>query len=116
MQSKFLVSTAALALISSPAFAQTDQSDDFHNDSMIVITAPYVDDLDIVAGTSSLSGEELAESARGQIGDTLTKLPGVSATSFTPGSSRPVLRGFQGPTRASADRWHWNLGRGLQLC
>jgi iron complex outermembrane receptor protein len=33
---------------------------------------------------------------RPQLGDTLARLPGVSATSFSPGASRPVLRGFQG--------------------
>jgi iron complex outermembrane receptor protein len=32
----------------------------------------------------------------GQLGDLLTKIPGVSSTSFAPGSSRPVLRGQQG--------------------
>ena len=99
MKSKFLFSAASLSFMVTPAFAQnqTGQSDDFHNDDMIVVTAPYVDQLDILAGTSALSGEDLAESLRGQIGETLTKLPGVSATSFAPGSSRPVLRGFQGP-------------------
>ena len=30
------------------------------------------------------------------IGDTLADLPGVSATSFGPSSSRPILRGEQG--------------------
>ncbi len=100
MQNKFLISTASLALMVSPAYAQTqaDQSDDdFHNERMIIVTAPYVEQLDILAGTSALTGEDLSEQVRGQIGDTLTKLPGVSATSFAPGSSRPVLRGFQGP-------------------
>lgn len=99
MKSKFLISAASLAMIASPAVAQnqSDQSDDFHNDDMIIVTAPYIDQLDILAGTSALTGDELAESLRGQIGDTLTKLPGVSTTSFAPGSSRPVLRGFQGP-------------------
>ncbi|MEP2989572.1 MAG: TonB-dependent receptor [Parasphingorhabdus sp.] len=96
MKSKFLISAASLALIASPAVAQ-NQSDDFHNDDMIIVTAPYIDQLDILAGTSALTGDELAENLRGQIGDTLTKLPGVSTTSFAPGSSRPVLRGFQGP-------------------
>ena len=99
MKTRFLASVASFALISSPALAQDQQSqsDDFHNENMIVVTAPYIDQLDILAGTSSLSGEDLAEDTRGQIGETLTKLPGVSATSFAPGSSRPVLRGFQGP-------------------
>ena len=64
---------------------------------MIIVTAPYIDQLDILAGTSALSGEELTENLRGQLGDSLTSLPGVSSTSFAPGSSRPVLRGFQGP-------------------
>ncbi|CAO1654395.1 TonB-dependent receptor [Parasphingorhabdus sp. NYA22] len=103
---KFLISAAILALPAAPAFAQQDNSaeqrskglsDDFHNDDMIVVTAPYVDQLDILAGTSVLTGDELAENLRGQIGDSLTGLPGVSSTSFAPGSSRPVLRGFQGP-------------------
>lgn len=104
--SKFLISAAILALPAAPALAQKDTSaqqradglsDDFHNDDMIVVTAPYVEQLDILAGTSVLSGDQLAEDLRGQIGDSLTGLPGVSSTSFAPGSSRPVLRGFQGP-------------------
>ncbi len=96
-----LLASASIA----PAFAQdsegkssetTNQEDDFHIDAEIVVTAPYGKRLDILAGTSALAGAELAAQARGQIGDTLLKLPGVSATSFTPGASRPVLRGFQG--------------------
>ncbi|MEH6661800.1 MAG: TonB-dependent receptor [Parasphingorhabdus sp.] len=103
---KFLASAAILMLPVSPALAQQDDtaeqrssglSDDFHDDDMIIVTAPYVDQLDLLAGTSALSGDELAQDLRGQIGDSLTSLPGVSSTSFSPGSSRPVLRGFQGP-------------------
>ncbi len=74
----------------------TVQEDDFHTDKEIVVTAPYVERLDILSGTSSLSGEKLATETQGQIGEMLTSLPGVSATSFSPGASRPVLRGFQG--------------------
>ncbi len=102
----FTASLGALSLASiSPANAQeTDepktatpaQSDDFHVDKEIVVTAPYVERLDILSGTSALSGEKLAAETQGQIGDMLTSLPGVSATSFGPGASRPVLRGFQG--------------------
>ncbi|MEQ1550221.1 TonB-dependent receptor [Sphingorhabdus sp.] len=94
-------SILACMLISSPSFAQeksdTDANDDdFHRTGEIVVTAPYFERLDLLAGTSAISGEDLAQQSRGQIGDTLLSLPGVSATSFTPGSSRPVLRGFQG--------------------
>lgn len=74
-----------------------DDGDDFHIDNTIVITAPYAGDLNILAGTSVLSGDNLTQDLEPQIGEVLAKLPGVSATSFSPGASRPILRGFQGP-------------------
>jgi iron complex outermembrane recepter protein len=72
--------------------------DDLHSDAPeIIVTAPFARDrLDLLTGTSVLAGEALAAGIRAQIGDTLDDLPGVSATSFGPGASRPVLRGFQG--------------------
>ncbi len=101
----FAVPLSAL-LVANPSYAHQSvegsagqefiQSDDFHTDKEIVVTAPYVERLDILSGTSALSGEELAQQSQGQIGDMLTSLPGVSATSFGPGASRPVVRGFQG--------------------
>ena len=108
LSSSLLLSVATLAL-AAPAYAQdmdtndsADHShdqipgDDFHNDDEIVVTGKYVKQLDVLAGVSVIGGEKLAEDIRPQIGDSLTKLPGVSATSFTPGASRPVLRGMQG--------------------
>lgn len=88
-----------------PAYAQSNdaasksdsaQNDDFHGADEIVVTAPYVERLDILSGTSTVTGEVLAEKTRAQLGDILASLPGVSATSFSPGASRPVLRGYQG--------------------
>lgn len=92
---------AGVALGAVPAMAQETPARpraDIHDEAtaQIVVTARYVDNLDILAGTSVLSGTDLAQSIRPQLGDTLTALPGVSATSFSPGASRPVLRGFQG--------------------
>lgn len=98
------VSALSLAL-AAPVYAQQSnsasteariQSDDFHGPDDIVVTAPFVERLDILSGTSAISGEVLAEKTRAQLGDILTSLPGVSATSFSPGASRPVLRGYQG--------------------
>jgi iron complex outermembrane recepter protein len=106
--SRLLPSTLALAIASlSPAFAQESpvdkvQADDFHADKEIVVTAPYGKQLDILSGTSAITGETLAQDMRGQIGDTLTALPSVSATSFSPGASRPVLQPGCG-----AHRWYW---------
>ena len=63
----------------------------------IVVTAPFrQSEADVLAGTTIVSGEELERSLRPTIGETLTRQPGVSATSFGPNASRPVLRGFQG--------------------
>lgn len=76
-----------------PPLARGPHSDDSDE---IIVTAPFVRELDVLAGTSVLSGANLQRELRTQIGDTLTRLPGVSATSFSPGASRPVLRGFQG--------------------
>jgi iron complex outermembrane receptor protein len=85
--------------LAAPAFAQDSTAsggDDVHTGEPIVVTAPYVRSLDILGNVSVLEGDELARDIRGQIGDTLTRQPGVSATSFSPGASRPVLRGFSG--------------------
>jgi len=97
----FPSATLTLALLlSAPAYAQDTTArggeDDFHTDRSIVVTAPYVRSLDILGNISVLEGEKLAQDIRGQIGDSLTNQPGVSATSFSPGASRPVLRGFSG--------------------
>jgi iron complex outermembrane recepter protein len=78
--------------------APADGSDHLHSPESpeIIVTAPFVRELDVLAGKSVLTGTDLARDLRPQIGDTLDDLPGVSATSFGPGASRPVLRGFQG--------------------
>ncbi len=102
----FLTSTALA--VAAPAYAnepagqppagENRAGDHVHEDQggEIVITAPFVRNLDLLAGAVSLSGDTLVRNIRPQLGDTLSGLPGVSATSFSPGSSRPVLRGFQG--------------------
>lgn len=101
---KFLrasVSLVAVA-IAAPALAQTADAGRsaaspgaVGND--IIITAPVTrSERDVLQGTSVLTGEALTRELRPTIGETLSKLPGVSATSFGPSASRPVLRGFQG--------------------
>lgn len=51
---------------------------------------------DVLGGTAVLAQEELTRELRPTIGETLAQQPGVSATSFGPNASRPVLRGFIG--------------------
>lgn len=63
----------------------------------IIVSAPYrQSETDVLSGTSVVTGEELTRSLRPTIGETLAHQPGVSASSFGPSASRPILRGFQG--------------------
>ncbi|RJG54817.1 TonB-dependent receptor [Sphingobium terrigena] len=84
-----------------PALAQTpdDAADQAYHDNRadIIVTAiiPRRQG-DILSGTSVVTGEELTRNMRSTIGETLARQPGVSATSFGPNASRPILRGFQG--------------------
>ncbi|WP_233998238.1 TonB-dependent receptor [Erythrobacter sp. QSSC1-22B] len=91
----------ATTVLASPALAQSapeTNRDPVHGDEsrVIIVTADFVDELDILAGTSIVTGDELLRQLEPQIGDVLARQPGVSATSFSPGASRPVLRGLQG--------------------
>ncbi|PAX06717.1 TonB-dependent receptor [Sphingomonas lenta] len=63
----------------------------------VVVTAPVQRTEDeLLQGVTVLTGAELDRQIRGTIGETLARQPGVSATSFGPNASRPILRGFQG--------------------
>lgn len=92
----------AAALFPAPVFAQADDDQvtapvlHESHDTEIVITGFRRDRDDVISGTTVISGEELARELRPTIGETLARQPGVSATSFGPNASRPVLRGFQG--------------------
>ncbi|MBP7137097.1 MAG: TonB-dependent receptor [Sphingomonadaceae bacterium] len=94
-------SIPALLASASPALAEPPQ-DQGHGDhdatsEDIIITALYGrNQKDVLGGTSVVSGLDLARELKPTIGETLSHQPGVSATSFGPNASRPVLRGFQG--------------------
>jgi iron complex outermembrane recepter protein len=85
-----------------PQTSQRSPADDFHDDStrdssgQIVVTAQGLNQLDVLAGTSVLEGDDLQRNQTGQLGEVLDQLPGVTASGFAPGASRPILRGFSG--------------------
>ncbi len=84
--------------LSSPVLAQ-DRDDSYHSDAdqdIVVTGALRVSRQDALSGVAVLSSQELASAMRSSLGETLTDTPGVSATSFGPNASRPVLRGLQG--------------------
>lgn len=96
------LSVSILALsVATPALAD-DQRGVPHRhgahseDGVIVVSAGGIDRLDLLAGATVVETDEIERNNAGQIGDVLAKLPGVSATGFAPGASRPILRGFDG--------------------
>lgn len=77
--------------------AQDHAHDHDQPDSEIVVTGTRARSAnDLLGGTAVLANEELTRSLRPTIGETLASQPGVSATSFGPNASKPVLRGFTG--------------------
>ncbi|HKY79984.1 MAG TPA: TonB-dependent receptor plug domain-containing protein, partial [Sphingobium sp.] len=87
----------ALPAAAQPAAAPT-QPQNYHDQQADIIVTAIIPRRqgDILSGTSVISGAELTRALRPTIGETLAHQPGVSATSFGPNASRPVLRGFQG--------------------
>lgn len=93
------------ALFSVPALAQREPPPDVgqahghqedHPENVVVTAIIPRAHIDVLGGTSVLSGEALARNMRSSLGETLGRQPGVSSTSYGPGASRPILRGFSG--------------------
>src|SRR5438309_808184 len=74
---------------------QPDTDTDEENQP-IVVTGTLRPATDVLGGVSVIDQDELAHDLKPSLGDTLTDMPGVSATSFGPTASRPILRGEQG--------------------
>src|SRR3546814_8943219 len=75
----------------------SDWSSDVCSSDLIIVSGAFQRNRqDILSGTSVLTGTEVTRQLKPTIGETLANQPGVSATSFGPNASRPVLRGFQG--------------------
>ncbi|MDJ0641609.1 MAG: TonB-dependent receptor [Erythrobacter sp.] len=100
-----LAGALSLAFVASPALADDDSdttSDsaqdegDPHYRGNIIVAADGLEELDFIAGQDVIDLDDIQRDLNGQLGDLLIKVPGVSATSFTPGASRPILRGLDG--------------------
>ena len=104
------IAVAALSGTTAPAHAESAIADAPRNNAAappphyhsptpadIIVTAPYQQDrFDSLSGISILQGDQLIQALRPSIGETLARTAGVSATSFGPTASRPILRGQQG--------------------
>jgi iron complex outermembrane receptor protein len=66
--------------------------------SPVIVTAPLSPaQADLVEGSTVLEGAELDRRRAATLGETLQNTPGVSATQFGAGASRPIIRGQGGP-------------------
>ena len=99
------ISLAALAFALIPAASAeahddapvADQADPDHLPQEIVVTGAVTQNRqDALSGVAVIQAAELTQALRPSIGETLEHTPGVTATSFGPTASRPVLRGLQG--------------------
>jgi len=66
------------------------------NDNAIVVTGTRRRASDVLGGVAVIDKQELSREIRPSIGETLASQPGVTASSFGPTASRPILRGLQG--------------------
>ncbi len=65
---------------------------------IIVTGAPFgVTDRASLLAVEVLDEEDLAVAPAATLGDLVSGLPGVRSTAFSPGASRPVIRGLSGP-------------------
>lgn len=103
MRNILFSASVASAALCAPAYAQSSGDRQVETAAAgqrgpeIIVTAPFQQsEEDVLQGTSVVTGEELQRQLRPSIGETLARQPGVSATSFGPTASRPILRGFQG--------------------
>jgi len=77
--------------------ASVQAQEDAEPESTIIVTSPLRHAAhDVLGSTTVLRRDDLQRALRASLGDTLATLPGMSATSFGPAASRPVLRGQQG--------------------
>ena len=65
-------------------------------DQEIIVTGVRKKAGDVLGGLTVLDSEDLAREVRPSIGETLARQPGVTASSFGPTASRPILRGLSG--------------------
>ena len=86
----------AFAGIALPSYAQDNNKS---LDSVTVTADPFgsSESAMILAPAKVLSGDELRNKLGGSIGETLSNELGVSASGFSSGASRPIIRGLDGP-------------------
>lgn len=96
--------TALIMPVATPVLAQSAGQDPeaperaTQLDDIIVTGAPFGISAEAsLIAVDVLDEEALVTAPSGTLGDVLSGLPGVRSTAFSPGASRPVIRGLAGP-------------------
>ncbi|HEU4498015.1 MAG TPA: TonB-dependent receptor [Sphingomicrobium sp.] len=87
---------AGSTAVEAESAAAAQDSDHHDHEDEIVVTGVRRKAGDVLGGLSVLDAEDLAKELRPSIGETLARQPGVTASSFGPTASRPILRGLSG--------------------
>lgn len=90
------VSAAAQTLPPDPHAHSAGEDAVFLEDYVVTATPFRRDQADVAAATTILAGRNLQLKRQATLGDTLAGEVGMSATSFGPGASRPLIRGLGG--------------------
>jgi iron complex outermembrane receptor protein len=107
MRINLLKGTKLVGAIASGVLASAVYADDgdlaghsdaeYHLDKVVVQSSALQDTLfNSAQSVSVMSGIDLDEKARNNLGDTLAQEPGITSSSFGPGAGRPVIRGIGG--------------------
>jgi len=94
-----LLSAAAAAVLSAPAFAQEiyTPSGGGGIETVTVTASPVATSLDDTASiVAQVSRSDIIEAGGGNLADALANVPGVSSSGFAAGASRPIIRGMDG--------------------
>lgn len=90
--------SALLALAALPAAAQEQSTETPTLLPPVLVSAPLPTQADeMPEGSTVLEGQKLQQRRAATLGETLDHTPGIAATAFGPGASRPVIRGQGGP-------------------
>jgi iron complex outermembrane receptor protein len=91
------LAAATLANAQTNPHPDSDHPDILALDTLVVSAGPDAKSaFDLAQGTAVLLGDQLRRQAASTLGATLATTPGVNATYYGPGSSRPVIRGLGG--------------------
>lgn len=93
---KSVLTSAVLCALSAGAYAQETTK----TLAPVIVTADPFGSSEgntILTPARVLSGDELRDKLGGSLGESLMREPGVNASGFSAGASRPIIRGLEGP-------------------